>query len=148
MGNAVWDFSQVAASLGPIDISSIGGFAEGSVIKYVHDDAWFGVKKGADGSVTRYRIPASVAKITFTLAQSSIVNDLLSARLISDHNTPGGSGIGAVLLKDLGGTTLVSAAHAFIEAPPQAEFGVEVGDREWSIVLMDAQPFFGGNTPI
>lgn len=148
MGSAIWDFSQVAMSLGPIDISSIGGFAEGSVVKYAHDDAYFGVKKGADGSVTRYRIPASVAKITFTLQQSSIANDLLSARLSSDHNTPGGAGIGAYLLKDLGGTTLIAAAHAFLEGPPQAEFGVEVNDREWTIVLMDAQPFFGGNTPI
>lgn len=148
MGNAFWDFSQVAMSLGPIDISSIGGFAEGSVIKYTHDDVFFGVKKGADGSSTRFRNPANVAKLTFTLQQSSPANDLLSARLQSDHNTPGGAGIGAFLLKDLGGTTLISAAHAFIEGPPAAEFGVEVNDREWTIVLMDSTPFFGGNTPI
>ena len=148
MGNAVWDASLVAISLGAIDISGVGGFAEGTFVKYTPDDAWFGVKKGADGSVSRYRIPGSVAKITFTAMQTSPVNDLLMARLLNDHNTPGGAGIGAFQLKDLGGTTLIAAPHAFLEGPPEAEFGVEINDREWTIVLMDQLPVIGGNTPI
>ena len=148
MGSAIWDSSQFALALGAIDIASIGGYGDGVFCKYTHDDAYFGVKKGADGSVTRFRIPASVAKVEVTVQQSSPVNDLMTARLLSDHNTPGGAGVGSFILKDQGGTTLVTAAHAFIEGPPEAEFGVEVSDRVWTIVLMDAQPFFGGNTPI
>lgn len=147
MAAYTWDSSQLALALGAIDVSSIGGFAEGSWVKLTNDDKYWGIKKGADGTISRYKILARVARLVFTCQQTSPCNDLLSAAMLADYNTPGGGGIANATLKDLNGTSLVQAAHAFIEGPPDGEWGTEVNDREWSIVLMDAQVFHGGNVP-
>lgn len=144
---STWDASQMAIALGAIDISSVGGFADGTFIALANDDKYWGYKKGADGTFTRYKILARVSKITFTCQQSSIVNDLLSAAMLSDYNTPGGGGLANFNLKDLNGSTAVSAAHAFIEGPPDADWGEESNDRKWSIVLADTIQFHGGNIP-
>lgn len=142
---STWDASQLALTFGNILVDS--GFGEGSICKVTTDQPRWGVHKGADGSMTRYKILAKMAKCAITMSQASIINDLFSAQYITDHATPGGAGMSSFLLKDLGGTTVVTAAHAFIEGPPEGEWSTEVKEREWSLVLLDAEIFFGGNTP-
>lgn len=142
---STWDASQLAMSLGAILIDS--GFGENSIAKFEPEDPRWGVHKGADGSVTRYKILAKVAKLTITMGQSSVINDLLSAQAQTDHATPGGAGLSAFQLKDLNGTTLVTAAHAFISGFPSGEWSNEVKEREWELTLMDAEVFYGGNAP-
>lgn len=142
---ATWDASQLAMSFGNILID--GGFGENSIAKFEPEDTYWGVHKGGDGSITRYKKLTKVGKLTITHGQSSILNDLMSAQMQADHATPGGAGLSAFQLKDLNGTTLVTAAHAFIEGPPSAEWAPEVKEREWVIILMDAVPFYGGNPP-
>lgn len=142
---ATWDASQLAMSLGNIQIDS--GFGADSMAEVTADQKDWELHTGQDGSMTRYKILASSAHVKITLGQSSIVNDVLSAARILDKSTPGGAGLSAFQLKDVNGTTLVTAAHAYIEGPPNGDLAVEVKEREWTIVLMDAIIFWGGNKP-
>src|SRR3990172_6475750 len=61
---------------------------------------------GVDGEVTRARSTNRSGRVTITLLQSSVINDALSALAALDQATPGGDGIGPLLVKDFSGRTL------------------------------------------
>ena len=138
-----WDLSQFAISLGALQFDS--GFGDTDVLSVEADQTDWTFHKGADGSFTRSKMLAKTAKAKLTLGQSSLLNDVLSAQRITDKATPGGAGYTAFQAKDLGGTTLITAAHAYIEGPPVVDIASESKEREWTLVLADAEIFVGGN---
>lgn len=140
MSTKTYDPSQVLASfLG----AQISGFAEGTFIKVERDEAAFTKMTGADGEVARARNKNKGGKVTFTLMQSSASNDILSAAAAADELT--GTGIGPLFIKDNLGTTVVVAANAWIEKVATAEFGKELGDREWVIDCASVEMLVGGS---
>ena len=145
MGQTVttYDADQVLITFGGIVIDS--GYADGTFVKEEKDATAFTYKVGTDGSVTRSKTKNKVRKVTITLMQSSYINDLLSQMLITDLAAPNGAGIAPFMLKDQNGTSQTSAPHAWIEAPPDAEWGREANEREWTFVLADASVVVGSN---
>lgn len=139
MSTKTYDPSQVLCSfLG----NQLSGFADGTFVKVSRDEAGFMKMTGADGEVARARNKNKGGKITFTLMQSSASNDILSAAAASDEQT--GTGIGALLIKDANGTTVVSVQNAWVEKLADSEFGKELGTREWSIDCDKIEMTVGG----
>ncbi len=122
--------------------SPIVGFADGTFVKVERDEAAFTKMTGADGEVARSRNKNKGGKITFTLAQWSPSNDILSAAALVDELS--GTGVGPAFVKDNQGTTLALAANAWVEKMATAEFGKEQGNREWVIDCASIEFFVGG----
>jgi hypothetical protein len=122
----------------------LSGFADGTFIKVERNDDTFKLVVGSDGESARARNRNRSGRITLTLLQTSPSNDYLSAAQRADElGIPGGKG--PLLVKDVLGTTLINAPDAWIVKPPAAEFGREVGSREWVFESGDIDMLVGGN---
>lgn len=137
-----YDPKQVLITFGAI---IIGGFADGVFCKVERTSEAFNTKAGADGEVCRTRTNDNRGKITITLMQSSLSNDLLSAQHSLDKALPLGLGTSHLLIKDLSGRTLCEAPQSWIVKEPDQEFGKEAADREWVLEASDLITFVGGN---
>lgn len=123
--------------------SVLHGFADGPFIKASrHEDA-FMLQVGADGEAARVRNKNKSGTCALTLQQTSVSNDVLSALAAADE--AGGVGTGALLIKDLNGSTLLSAPVAWIKKVADVEFGKELGTREWTFETGEFVMFVGGN---
>jgi hypothetical protein len=123
----------------------ISGKGETQFLSVETNQPTWAMSVGVSGEAARARSNDRSGRVTITLIQSSIVNDVLSALANVDANTPGGDGVGPLLIKDLSGRTLVSAAHAWIVKPADVGFAVEASERQWVIETPELQIFVGGN---
>lgn len=98
---------------------------------------------GPDGEVARSLDPDSRVKVTIKLTSASAGNDTLTAQYKLDQST--GSGIAPLLIKDLSGTTLLSAAQAWVTKLPKTTKGKEVGTIEWELETGPSDFTVGGN---
>jgi len=120
----------------------IGGYAAGTFVKSERSEDAFSKKSGSKGDITRVRSRDRSGSITVTLMAESPTNDQLSARAVIDEVS--GLGSGAAFIKNLNGTTLVTAPHAWIRKLPVVEYGNEAGDREWVIDVDELVEHVGG----
>lgn len=135
-----YDPKLVVITLGTI---LMAGFAEGTFLTVERNGDGFEKSRGADGTVDRINKNAFDGSATITLKQTSLTNDLLSAIYNADILT--NLGKLPLLVKDLNGTTLVSAPQAWIRKDANLEYGDSLGNREW---VIDTGPFavlIGGN---
>lgn len=140
MGTATWDPGQFVVSFrGNI----LTGFAPGTFLRVERNEDSFSLVVGSDGEAARARSRNRSGKVSVTLMQTSPSNDVLSAALAIDEL--GGDGTGALLVKDLSGRTIVEAESAWVTKPPGAEFGNEVGSREWTLETGRLDMTIGGN---
>lgn len=121
----------------------LSGFADGTFVKVERASASFAKTVGADGEVARTASADRSGKVTVTLLQSSISNDLLSQNLNTDELT--NLNTGPLMIKDTSGTTLVLASEAWIMGQPAPELGKELGSREWVFETGNLEMFTGGN---
>ena len=84
-----------------------------------------------DGEGARSKNNNRSATITFTLLQTSEANGFLAAQHNLDILSANGDGIGPLIVKDGSGNSLYTADLAWVRKPPIAEFGRDVGSREW-----------------
>lgn len=126
----------------------------GGMILSGYADGTFGAAKRAsdkmtpvvssDGKVTVVRSADDSGEITITLQASSLSNDYLSAKAVVQA-LPGPLVAEPLFIKDLLGTTLISAAQAWIKKVPDVEFGKELSNREWVFGVENLQMVVGGN---
>lgn len=121
----------------------ISGLADGTFVSVEQNEDSFAVTVGSDGESVRTATNNRSGRVTFTLLQSSLSNDLLSALHNADKLT--GDGIGPLLLKDNSGRTVIEAAKSWVVRSPTAEFAREASSREWIIETADLVQFHGGN---
>ncbi len=121
----------------------VTGYAEGTFVNIAGAGDAFEKTRGADGGVDRVNKNQADYRVTITLKQTSITNDLLSAAFNADRLTNVGKK--ALLIKDLNGTTLFSAAQAWIAKDPDDEFSDTMSNREWMIDTGIAAKLTGGN---
>lgn len=107
----------------------IYGFMDGTFIKAERSEDAYKMEVGAGGDVTRTRSRNRTGMVTATLQAASPVNDLLSAQALIDEKF--GTGYGPLMVKDLNGTTLISASIAWIKKLPDAEYAADASSREW-----------------
>ena len=120
--------------------------AKGTFVKLTVPEK-YGTMSGTDGSVTRYKINDRVTRAEVTLLTSSSHNQQLSALHILDDNATNGAGVGAFLLKDNNGATLVSSAQCWVAKAPDWELGEEVKEVVWTFDLVEGKgtSVYGGN---
>lgn len=123
--------------------TELTGFAEDDFIEV--EPLGEGIKSvsGPDGEVARALDPDTRVKVTLKLTSASAGNDTLTAQYKLDQST--GSGIAPLLIKDLSGTTLLSAAQAWVTKLPKTTKGKEVGTTEWELETGPADFTVGGN---
>jgi hypothetical protein len=117
----------------------VSGFADGTMINIVRTSEHVVTKAGVKGDVAVAFIEDTRAVCTLSLLATSASNDVLS-RAVE------GRVIGAFLLKDHAGTTLVKSAYAVVKKTPDLGFSQETPNRDWEIELLDAK-IFVGSTP-
>jgi hypothetical protein len=137
-----YDPSQVAVVFAGIPIN---GYADGTFLNVEQNEDSFTLTIGSDGEGCRAKSNNRSGRVTFTLGQWSMANDLLSAVHNVDINTPNGDGIGPLLIKDNSGRSIYTAEKAWIVKPPAAAFGREAESREWVIETDNLIQFHGGN---
>ena len=123
----------------------ISGFAPGTFISIERNEDAFSLQIGSDGEGVRTRTNNFSGRITFTLQQSSALNDALSAIHNIDTRSPSGDGVLPSMIKDNSGRTLAAAETSWIVKHPTTEFGNEATDREWVIESDNLNMQVGGN---
>lgn len=139
----VYDADQVVMVFMGIPISS--GYADGEFLTIEQEAQDFETKVGTDGEVTRSKTNNRHAIIKVKLMQSSDGNEALSAINNVDIAASGGLGIGPMLIKDLQGTTLYTAAKCWIARPPDVSFDRTATAREWTLECAQLLRLDGGN---
>lgn len=121
---------------------NIRGLADSRVKIAMSEDA-FTYTADTDGNGTRNKNPNQSGTIVITLKASSDDNLFLSGLAAADYQTK--LGTFPVLVKDNNGTSLYTAAEAWIQKIADAEFSKEVGDREYTIMCHKLIMVNGGN---
>jgi len=134
-----FDPKEVSVIYGPLILR---GFSEDK-ISIVRDNPAWEMVIGADGESTRVKSNDRSGTITLTLQQSSPSNDDLSTVALADETSNGG--LLPLFIKDNLGTTVASAASAYIEQIPEASFGKTQNDRVWVLKTDNLVVFLGGN---
>lgn len=142
MTTRIYDSKKVAVSLAGLPL---GGYADGNFLEITFDSDQFVDVIGTDGEVSRSKANDLRATATIRFMQTSPSNDLLSALLQSDLNSDGGAGIGAFMVTDVQGTTLLLGENAWVVKWPDQNFGREAQERAWTIKVDKLNAFVGGN---
>lgn len=141
---SVYDSKEVSCIVGaiPIEDGRADPFVEVSQVGPAYED-----EIGPDGSVVRYATGERRYDVTVNLMGSSEENAKLSALHAADVNATNGAGVGAFLLKDSNGSTLLAGAQCWITQTPGASKGRGPGEVSWNIrVIADATSMIvGGN---
>lgn len=120
---------------------TLTGFQDGTFITVDRNEDAFSLQVGADGFDTRNKSNNRSGTVTFTPAQTSPSNDILSA--IARQDELSNSGVYPLLIKEVDGTSLFSAEAAWIKKLPTSEFANEAGGREWVIETGQLEVFVG-----
>lgn len=122
----------------------LSGFGEDTFVSVELDEDDFIEVKGVDGDVSRSKVMARMGTITITIMSTSQSNAYLSGIRKGDLEAPGGAGVGAFMIRDRNGTTLVMAGKAWIAKPPPVVFGKQAVPLEWKLRAYNPEIFIGG----
>ncbi len=128
--------------LGVIDILD-GAVNTGDFVAIETDvDAW---TREADlaGNATRVRNYNKGGRVRVTLSASSPTNTRLSQAAAADEISE--SVVGALVLRDLNGNTVVECDGAFLVDIPDFSFGSERGSRTWTWECAAVRMVLGGH---
>ncbi len=87
------------------------------------------------------------ATVTLTLLYGSVNNEFLSATANMATLT-GGVTLMPLLIKDLTGTTLFAAQHAYIQKKPDVTYGKSPSDNVWVIRALNLIGHVGAQLPV
>ena len=135
-----FDPGLIVVQFGPY---SLTGYADGTFVKASRNEDTFKIYVGADGTPARSRTRNKSGKVEVTLSQTSPSNDMLASAHLADELL--GAGVYPFTVKDLNGTTLVTASEAWVAKPADVEEGKEVSPRAWTIETGDIDVWAGGN---
>jgi hypothetical protein len=139
----IYDANQVSMVF--MNIPIVSGYDDGEFLTIELPVQDFEVVTGTDGENTRYATNNRHAIIKLKLMQSSSGNAALSAILNIDKSTPGGAGVGPMLVRDRQGTSIYTASKCWIAKPPDVKFDRKPGPREWILECGDLVRLDGGN---
>lgn len=135
-----YDPKLYALVIGGIPVS---GFADGTFFRASRASDTFTKQVGGMGEVTRSHQHDRSGEFAFTLQQTSLYNDVLSA--IHRRDEEKNAGVTSIIVKDAAGTTVCSASQAWIRKPPDVELGKDNSNREWILDVGDYEVFIGGS---
>lgn len=147
MGKVVQVYSgnQVIVVFGPVN-SGMGGQEIDEFVSLTQDGDDVIEEYDLDGNVILSPNSAVKYTVTWTLKQSSPINDMLSG-ILALQKLPGMAGaIHPLSIKDLQGTTMYAAANAWIRKAPDDTRGQKIGKMAWVFGVSDLTRNSGGNT--
>lgn len=109
----------------------ISGYADDSFISIDPNGDGITKKVGCDGEIVRSLSPDATYVVKLTLLQTSASNSWLQSRYTNDITN--GNAMFPILIKDLRGGLVFSAADAWITKPASRGYGKESNNREWEI---------------
>lgn len=136
-----YDPKQVAVIVGGKIIS---GFADGTFVKVERNEQAFNLKVGVDGEGTRAKSNNRSGKVTLTLMQSSLSNEVLSGFAILDETS--GKGAVPLYVNDKSGNSLFTALTAWVQKFADPEYAKEVMTRTWILETDELIMFVGSNS--
>lgn len=139
MAIATYDPRNVIVTIGGVNLS---GFADGTFVTVERAAETFTKVVGAYGEVARVRSADRSGSMTITLMQTSNANSYLNG--LANQDEQSGTGIVAIQVKDTTTNTTINATEAWIKTKPKAEFGKDMGNREWVFELADVTINHGG----
>lgn len=140
---ASYDVAHCACSFGPVVLD--GGFAPDTMLSVERaSEAWDDVV-GCFKDVSRSMENDDRATVKLMMLQTSKKNDRLSALYNLDKNTPGGTGSRVFAYADLGGTTKLGGAQAWIRKAPDQTRAKKIGATEWHIRIANLIEHHGSN---
>ncbi len=123
----------------------VGGFVEGTFVSISKANPHATLYTGADLSNARVIRRNKGGTITVHLHQASESNDVLSYLLQKDEENADGTWLFGMTIKDELGRSVFYSPVCFINSPPEASFGVDIGDRTWVIQAVSIDQIQGGN---
>lgn len=123
---------QVSVSFNGIIIT---GYNDGTFIDVEREENSFTKHVGSLGDVARSRNLNRSGKLTLTLMSAAPSNDLLQA--VYEQDRQFGTGVGALLIKDLGGNMVCRAAYCWIMKAPKIERAKESSPCIWQFEMAD-----------
>ena len=138
----IYDADQISLVFMGIPINS--GYADGEFLTIEQESNDFNDVVGTDGEVTRSNSKDLRATIKVKLMQTSDGNAALSALNNLDKVTPGGAGVGPMMIKDRQGTSLYTASKCWIQKAPDVTFDRTATSREWTLRCADLTRIDGG----
>ena len=145
MALKIYDPDQVSCSFAGIPIFQTEHTADGEFLSVAMESDAFNDVVGSNGGGTRPKSNDQRATVTIKLMQSSETNALLSAIHNADLAAPNGAGVGALLIRDRNGTTLLESTAAWIVKAPDISMDRQATTREWVIKCASLKRFDGGN---
>jgi len=130
------------------DLVPVSGFAEDKMVDIEEDGKLFELVQGADGQSTRSKVLKRSALVTIHLMTTSQLNAAFSAIVQQDLLSPGGAGVGPLLIRDGNGASLFTSATSWIEERPKKSYGTKAEANEWKIRVVDYVFFEGGTAPL
>ena len=121
-------------------------FAKGTFVTVEFDADAFSDDVGTRGEVVRIRSADERGTIKVTLMAASPSNDALSALAALDRAT--GAGVGAAMVKDVTGTSVHSAANAWVKKIPPKPYSTEADTVEWEIRCAQLKHNVGGTVAV
>ncbi len=129
-------------SIGTFDIVD-GAINPGDFLAVERDNPTWSREFDRGGNAVRVKNNNKGGQVSVTLSASSPANAVLSAAQATDELTE--NVVGALVLKDLNGNTVVTAFGAFINQTPTPSFGAERGSRTWVWECSQIETFLGGH---
>lgn len=96
-----------------------------------------------NANATRVKQNRKTGTISITLSASSPTNETLSKIAALDDASE--NQVGALVIRDLNGQTIVTCTGAFLEDVPDPTFGATRGERVWTWRCATIVPFVGGH---
>lgn len=115
----------------------IQGVMDGEFINAEHQEDGVSLHVGAQGHTTFVENANKSGIVTFTLSQSSIANDQLSAAFAARVYGP-------VLIKSLDDLSVVAGVEARIQKMPALKRGKDLSGVEWKLLVAKLRIFHGG----
>jgi hypothetical protein len=135
-----FDGNQVMVTIQGIALTEFG---EGEFLTITPRNPPFNESEGYSGSAIRSRRPNQLHDGKLVLTRGSPDNEAIMNAVVQDQNL--GTGAGPLLIKDLNGTTLITAQISYF-LPPEAKMDSDGSPIEWSFVAkIRPEGFFVGS---
>lgn len=121
----------------------VTGFADGTFVEIDRAADAFVKHVGADGKTSRAGTADKSGMVTFTLAQTSPSNGVLSGIAALDEAT--GNGVVSILVRDASGASLHFAESAWVRKIPAAPYSKAIENRVWILDCAFLESLNAGN---
>lgn len=141
--SGTWDGAELTVVIG---VTPISGLSDGDSVTARRNAPLYNSRAGNDGAVGRARVTDKRGQVEIHILQTSEVNDTLSALFNLDSLSEEGQFVGPLIVKDLSGTSVISAGQAWLMQVGDVPFASgEVGERIWTFEAADLKMWIGGN---